>query len=335
MSYHEVGHALIAALQKNSEPVQKITIVPRTMGALGYVMHVPEEEKYLNSKEELHDMIVGLLGGRAAEQLVFDSVTTGASNDIEKATNIARSMVTMYGMSDKFGLVGLESIESRYLDGRTVMNCADKTAAEVDKEVMSILKDCYKEAYKMLKKNRDIMDKLAAHLIQKETITGKEFMEIFCKEKGIPVPPPKDNREQFEGKKPAEEQPKAENANNISVPQFLTEAGKEIKAEEEKKEEPAEEVFFGLSKEEMDELNSIVDAELSKEAEEAEAATKEEQVALADSEGITTEETPAEEIPAGENGNEETGEKPVADDKDEDFRNILSKRAEGKNDEVE
>ncbi len=191
VSYHEVGHALVSALQKNSEPVQKITIVPRTMGALGYVMHVPEEEKYLNSKEELHDMLVGLLAGRAAEEIVFKSVTTGASNDIEKATNIARSMVTQYGMSKKFGLVGLETVESRYLDGRTVMNCADKTAAEVDQEVIDILADCYDEAKKLLKKNRAIMDKIAEYLIEKETITGKEFMEIYCKEKGIPVPPPK------------------------------------------------------------------------------------------------------------------------------------------------
>ena len=191
VSYHEVGHALLSALQKNSEPVQKITIVPRTMGALGYVMQVPEEEKYLNSKEELHDMIVGLLGGRAAEEIVFGSVTTGASNDIEKATHIARSMVTQYGMSEKFGLVGLETVESRYLDGRTVMNCADRTAAEVDNEVISILAGCYEEAKKLLSENREIMDKIADHLIEKETITGKEFMEIYCREKGIPVPEPK------------------------------------------------------------------------------------------------------------------------------------------------
>lgn len=188
VSYHEVGHALVSALQKNSEPVQKITIVPRTMGALGYVMHVPEEEKYLNSEAELKDMLVGLLAGRAAEELVFDSVTTGASNDIEKATSIARSMVTQYGMSKKFGLIGLESVESRYLDGRVVMNCADDTAAAVDEEVMKILKDCYEEAMNLLKDNREIMDKLAEYLIQKETITGKEFMEIYCAEKGIPVP---------------------------------------------------------------------------------------------------------------------------------------------------
>ncbi len=191
VSYHEVGHALVSALQKNSEPVQKITIVPRTMGALGYVMHVPEEEKYLNSEAELKDMLVGLLAGRAAEELVFESVTTGASNDIEKATSIARSMVTQYGMSKKFGLIGLETVESRYLDGRVVMNCADETAAAVDEEVMKILKDSYEEAKSLLKDNREIMDKLADYLIQKETITGKEFMEIYCKEKGIPVPEPK------------------------------------------------------------------------------------------------------------------------------------------------
>lgn len=188
VSYHEVGHALISALQKNSEPVQKITIVPRTMGALGYVMHVPEEEKYLNTQAELYDMLVGLLGGRAAEELVFDTVTTGASNDIEKATNIARSMVTQYGMSKKFGLIGLETVESRYLDGRTVMNCADATSAEVDAEVMKILKSSYKEAKRLLKENREVMDKLADFLIQKETITGKEFMKIFREIKGIPEP---------------------------------------------------------------------------------------------------------------------------------------------------
>ncbi len=203
VSYHEVGHALVSALQKNSEPVQKITIVPRTMGALGYVMHVPEEEKYLNSEAELRDMLVGLLAGRAAEELVFESVTTGASNDIEKATSIARSMVTQYGMSKKFGLIGLESVESRYLDGRVVMNCADDTAAEVDTEVMNILKESYNKATELLKDNRDIMDKLADYLIQKETITGKEFMEIFCKEKGIPVPESK--TESMKKKKTTEE----------------------------------------------------------------------------------------------------------------------------------
>ncbi len=194
VSYHEVGHALIAALQKNSEPVQKITIVPRTMGALGYVMQVPEEEKYLNSKAELHDMIVGLLGGRAAEELVFDTVTTGASNDIERATQIARSMVTTYGMSKRFGLMALESMESRYLDQRMALNCSDVTAAEIDDEVKNILKDCYKEAKKLLKDNRKVMDKIAARLIRQETITGKEFMQIFRKEKGLPEPEEKANK---------------------------------------------------------------------------------------------------------------------------------------------
>ena len=198
VSYHEVGHALISALQKNSEPVQKITIVPRTTGALGYVMHVPEEEKYLNSQAELHDMLVGLLGGRAAEEIVFDTVTTGASNDIERATSIARSMVTQYGMSKKFGLMGLETVESRYLDGRAALNCSDVTAAGIDEEVMKILKDCYKEAKKLLKENRALMDKLAAHLIEKETITGKEFMEIFRKEKGLPEPEAKEEEKKAE-----------------------------------------------------------------------------------------------------------------------------------------
>ena len=179
VSYHEIGHALISALQKNSEPVQKITIVPRTMGALGYVMQTPEEEKYLNSKKELEDMIVMSLGGRAAEEIVFGDVTTGAANDIEKATSYARSMITMYGMSDHFGLMQLESIESQYLDRRRVMNCADSTAAEVDNEVRLMLAAAYEQAKSMLKENREIMDKLAAHLIEKETITGEEFMRIY------------------------------------------------------------------------------------------------------------------------------------------------------------
>lgn len=198
VSYHEVGHALISALQKNSEPVQKITIVPRTMGALGYVMHVPEEEKFLNTEAELHDMLVGLLGGRAAEELVFDTVTTGASNDIEKATDIARSMITQYGMSKRFGLVGLETVESQYLDGRKSLNCSDVTAAAVDEEVMNILKACYEEAKKLLEENREIMDKIAAHLIEKETITGKEFMAIYRKEKGLPDPEEEKKEEEAE-----------------------------------------------------------------------------------------------------------------------------------------
>lgn len=188
VSYHEVGHALISALQKNSEPVQKITIVPRTMGALGYVMHVPEEEKYLNTKAELQDMLVGLFGGRAAEEIVFDSITTGASNDIEKATKIARAMVTQYGMSERFGLMGLETVESQYLSGSTSMNCADATAAAVDEEVMRILKESYEKALQLLRDNRQVMDQLAEFLIEKETITGKEFMKIYREIKGIPEP---------------------------------------------------------------------------------------------------------------------------------------------------
>ncbi len=184
VSYHEVGHALVSALQKDSEPVQKITIVPRTMGALGYVMHVPEEEKYLNTKKEIEAMLVGYLGGRAAEELVFDTVTTGAANDIEQATKIARAMVTQYGMSDKFGLMGLATQENQYLTGRAVMNCGDATAAEVDTEVMRILKESYAEAKQLLSENREIMDHIADFLIEKETITGKEFMEIFHRFKG-------------------------------------------------------------------------------------------------------------------------------------------------------
>ena len=186
VAYHEVGHALIACLDKNAEPVQKITIVPRTMGALGYVMQVPEEEKYLMKKDELLARLVTLFGGRAAEELVFGKVTTGASNDIEKATSIARAMITQYGMSEKFGLMGLESVQNRYLDGRPVQNCADATAALIDNEVMELLKECYDKAYKMLSENRDVLDKIAEFLFEKETITGKEFMKIYREVKGLP-----------------------------------------------------------------------------------------------------------------------------------------------------
>lgn len=185
VSYHEVGHALVSALQKDSEPVQKITIVPRTMGALGYVMQTPEEEKFLNTKKELEAMLVGMLGGRAAEEIVFDTVTTGASNDIEKATKVARAMITQYGMSEKFGLIGLESVQHKYLDGRPVANCGEETAGEIDKEVMKLLKVAYEEAKRLLNENRDALDKIAAFLIEKETITGKEFMKIFREVKGI------------------------------------------------------------------------------------------------------------------------------------------------------
>ena len=188
VSYHEVGHALVSALQKDAEPVQKITIVPRTMGALGYVLHVPEEEKSLQSKKELEAQIVVALGGRAAEELVFDSVTTGASSDIEKATKIARAMITQYGMSERFGLMGIAVRQDQYLSGRTVMDCGEATAAAVDDEVMRILKDSYEEAKRLLLENRDVLDQIAAFLIEKETITGKEFMQIFRKCKGIPEP---------------------------------------------------------------------------------------------------------------------------------------------------
>ena len=185
VSYHEVGHALVSALQKDAEPVQKITIVPRTMGALGYVMQTPEEEKFLNTKSELEAMLVGLLAGRAAEEIVFDTVTTGASNDIERATSLARAMVTQYGMSEKFGLMGLESVQHKYLDGRAVMNCGEETAGEIDKEVMRILKKSYEEAKRLLSENREAMDKIADFLIEKETITGKEFMDIFHEVQGV------------------------------------------------------------------------------------------------------------------------------------------------------
>ena len=181
VSYHEVGHALISALQKDSEPVQKITIVPRTMGALGYVMQTPAEEKFLNSKEEILNMVVMALGGRAAEELVFNSVTTGASNDIEQATAYVRNMITMYGMSDEFGLMALETVENQYLDGRRMLNCADATAAQIDQVVKETLKKCYEQAKQMLSENREVMDHLAEFLIKEETITGKEFMEIFHK----------------------------------------------------------------------------------------------------------------------------------------------------------
>lgn len=197
VSYHEVGHALVSALQKDAEPVQKITIVPRTMGALGYVMQTPEEEKFLNTKKELKAMLVGLLAGRAAEEVVFDTVTTGASNDIEKATKVARAMITQYGMSEKFGLIGLESVQSRYLDGRAVMNCGEATAAEIDAEVMEMLKAAYEEAKRLLRENREALDKISEFLIEKETITGKEFMKILRKVQGI------EESEELETKKEA------------------------------------------------------------------------------------------------------------------------------------
>ena len=189
VSYHEVGHALVNALQKDAEPVQKITIVPRTMGALGYVMQVPEEEKYLNTQKELEAMLVGYLGGRAAEEIVFDTVTTGAANDIEQATKVARAMITQYGMSQKFGLMGLATQENQYLSGRAVLNCGDDTATEIDHEVMQLLHYSYEEAKRLLNEHREALDKIAGYLISRETITGKEFMKIFrAVEKGIEIP---------------------------------------------------------------------------------------------------------------------------------------------------
>ncbi len=189
VSYHEVGHALVSALQKDAEPVQKITIVPRTMGALGYVMQVPEEEKYLNTQKELEAMLVGYLGGRAAEEIVFDTVTTGAANDIEKATKVARAMITQYGMSRKFGLMGLATQENQYLTGRVVLNCGDDTATEIDHEVMVLLHDSYEEAKRLLGSHREALDKIAEYLIRKETITGKEFMKIFrAVQRGMDIP---------------------------------------------------------------------------------------------------------------------------------------------------
>ncbi len=184
VSYHEVGHALVSALQKDAEPVQKITIVPRTMGALGYVMQTPEEEKYLNTKKELEAMLVGMLAGRAAEEIVFDTVTTGASNDIEKATQVARAMITQYGMSEKFGLIGLESVQNRYLNGRPVSNCGAEPESEIDKEVMKMLNEAYEQAKTLLQAHRETLDKIAAFLIEKETITGKEFMQILHEVEG-------------------------------------------------------------------------------------------------------------------------------------------------------
>ena len=240
VSYHEVGHALVSALQKHSEPVQKITIVPRTMGALGYVMNVPEEEKFLNTKKELEARLVELMGGRAAEEIVFETVTTGASNDIQQATNLARAMVTQYGMSEKFGLMALESQENQYLTGRAVLNCGDATAAEIDKEVMKVLKDAYEAAKSLLNENRDAMDQIADFLIEKETITGKEFMKIFRKVKGIPEP---EETTEEENGLPDTEHLKAEDDAAGAVRESEPEARSEHSSESEAMDvtEPAEE----------------------------------------------------------------------------------------------
>lgn len=280
VSYHEVGHALIAALQKNSEPVQKITIVPRTMGALGYVMHVPEEEKFLNTEAEIHDMLVGYLGGRAAEEIVFDTVTTGAANDIEQATGLARSMVTRFGMSKKFGLIGLESVESQYLDGRSVLNCSDITASEIDQEVMRILKECYQEALELLSANRDVMDKLAAHLIEKETITGKEFMRIYREIKGLP---------QEEEAKTEQASPKIEEAGSTG-----TEQTSEPKPWEEFSRQQAqrEDSFFGGDDDRTVISNSRSSEEGPAASENEEAADKDEKPWMPPSPGPEAQGTP-------------------------------------------
>ena len=204
VSYHEVGHALIAAAQKDAEPVQKITIVPRTMGALGYVLQVPEEEKYLNTKKELEAMLVTTLGGRAAEELIFETVTTGAANDIEKATEIAKNMITRFGMSEKFGLMGLAKLHDMYLTGRTTLDCGDQTATEIDREVMKMLAAAYDESKRILSENIDALHKIAAYLIEKETITGKEFMKIYREVKGIPEPPEDSQDQTADGGEPSD-----------------------------------------------------------------------------------------------------------------------------------
>ena len=278
VSYHEVGHALISAVQKNSEPVQKITIVPRTMGALGYVMQVPEEEKYLNTKAELHDMIVGLLGGRAAEELKFETVTTGASNDIERATAIARNMVTQYGMSSKFGLMGLATVESQYLEGRAVLNCSDVTAAAVDEEVRLIMEECYNEAKAILSENMEAMDMIADYLIREETITGKEFMELYRQAKGIPEPE--------EGEGSAESAIEAERK-EIAKIEAMPASIPEIKAEAEARAEEAAEA---------------IRAEAVSETAEAEAAPET---------AAPKTEAPKAAVPEADDEEEEAEEKPV------------------------
>lgn len=233
VAYHEVGHALVTALQKDAEPVQKITIVPRTMGALGYTMQVPEEEKFLMTKNELVAHLVTYMGGRAAEEIVFDSVTTGASNDIEQATKIARSMVTQYGMSERFGLMGLVTVENQYLDGRASLNCGEETAAQIDQEVMKILKDSYDEATRLLQENRNILDEIAQYLYEHETITGKEFMKIFRELKGIPEPEEKTEAEKAAEGFKAEETRKWE---------FAKPEGKAVSGQEQQAPETAEQI---------------------------------------------------------------------------------------------
>ena len=239
VSYHEVGHALVNALQKDAEPVQKITIVPRTMGALGYVMQVPEEEKYLNTQKELEAMLVGYLGGRAAEELVFDTVTTGAANDIEQATKVARAMITQYGMSQKFGLMGLATQENQYLSGRAVLNCGDDTATEIDHEVMQLLHYSYEEAKRLLSEHREALDKIAAYLIRRETITGKEFMKIFrAVERGIEIPDNLEELPDFDRKE--ETQTETSSSAGVSLSKEPLEKAEAVSEEQKTSEESSE-----------------------------------------------------------------------------------------------
>ena len=249
VSYHEVGHALVNALQKDAEPVQKITIVPRTMGALGYVMQVPEEEKYLNTKKELEAMLVGYLGGRAAEEIVFDTVTTGAANDIEQATKVARAMITQYGMSRKFGLMGLATQENQYLSGRAILNCGDDTATEIDHEVMELLHYSYEEAKRLLNEHREALDKIADYLIRRETITGKEFMKIFrAVERGVEIPENLDELEIPEEKDSQETENKNQKTEEQNVPD-----------NSEVKETPAKSATVSLAKPDVEEQKESQD----------------------------------------------------------------------------
>ncbi len=265
VSYHEVGHALISAVQKNTEPVQKITIVPRTMGALGYVMQVPEDEKYLQTKDEIIDDIIVSLGGRAAEEVIFNTVTTGAENDIEKATNMARSMITMFGMSDRFGLMQLESVQNRYLDGNRVLNCSDQTATEIDAEVQKLLADCYEKAKQIIRDHLDAMDKIAQFLIEKETITGKEFMKIYREVYNIPEP----TEEEIE---------KAKHGRIYATRAESALVGENVPTKKEKSEESKDSNFDATLGEAMDETGNAEDGqsanEPSKEESEAETAAK-------------------------------------------------------------
>lgn len=270
VSYHEVGHALISALQKNSEPVQKITIVPRTMGALGYVMHVPEEEKYLNTEAELRDRLVSILGGRAAEEIVFDTVTTGAANDIEKATDMAKAMVTQYGMSKRFGLMGLATVQNKYLDGSATLNCSDVTAAAVDEEVKDMLKESYEQALKLLSENREVMDKLAEFLIEKETITGKEFMQIFRKEKGIPEPEEEKKEESADAEvKDLKESQTTTVKNNVNQVEMPAESFEELIAVVKEAEEDRESLEEPEAEEKAEDVKSSQEEKMSEAGEES------------------------------------------------------------------